>query len=133
MIKHMVSTHAPRVGSDTRRCSIVPQDAVSTHAPRVGSDQAFMKNRTQPNSFNSRSPSGERRYFHYLVERPFQFQLTLPEWGATTFYLLRLRRFPVSTHAPRVGSDDRKHVNRHRRACFNSRSPSGERRASRTF
>ena len=35
-----------------------------------------------------------------------QFQLTLPEWGATCFIVRHSLIYSVSTHAPRVGSDD---------------------------
>ena len=58
----------------------------------------------------------------------FLFQLTLPVWGATVINSLQTTDLKISTHAPRVGSDQG-----YRRACrasrhFNSRSPCGERR-----
>ncbi len=80
-----VSIHAPRVGSDGSRRSSYPRSApVSIHAPRVGSD--FLKFRHRP--------------------APWEFQSTLPAWGATG-------------SASTASAD---------RCCFNPRSPRGERR-----
>ena len=79
-------------------------------------------------SFNSRSPSGERPSSIYRCWKSPQFQLTLPEWGATrALHLHRMVRV-VSTHAPRVGSDRLPRGCGGTSSCFNSRSPSGERR-----
>ena len=100
--------------------------------------------------FNSRSPSGERRYrrlqrgtrhpvsthapragsdtvLHPIQYYVLMFQLTLPERGATPKGSFRLLLRPVSTHAPRAGSDKLGARNPFAAASFNSRSPSGER------
>ena len=42
-----------------------------------------------------------------LQSHTISFQLTLPEWGATIAAEERARALYVSTHAPRVGSDQR--------------------------
>ena len=63
---------------------IVRPRIVSIHAPRVGSDDDGSCGHETPNSFNPRSPRGER-------PSP-ACELTEDE--------------PVSIHAPRVGSDD---------------------------
>ena len=76
-----ISTHAPRVGSDTAYANHAWK--ISTHAPRVGSDKRFAR----------------------CAASPFQFQPTLPAWGATWVAGQRLAPGPISTHAPRVGSD----------------------------
>ena len=55
------------------------------------------------------------------------FQLTLPEWGATLQASIPRSTNRVSTHAPRVGSDLRNGKDTARPNRFNSRSPSGER------
>ena len=86
-IKHeldrIVSTHAPRVGSDRPFQNTYAVICVSTHAPRVGSDILC---RCQ-------------------YKQGGRFQLTLPEWGATMDTSSSSSGGSVSTHAPRVGSD----------------------------
>ena len=64
-------------GVSSRRASI------SIHAPRVGSDVQAI------------SQFGEL----------YEFQSTLPVWGATGRRGPRSRRRGISIHAPRVGSD----------------------------
>ena len=57
---------------------------ISTHAPRVGSDYLACYMWCRIAYFNSRSPCGERLTVlgdRYLVH---EFQLTLPVWGATS-------------------------------------------------
>ena len=102
----LISTHAPRVGSDCLPGICLPartlfqltlpvwgatlqsvervrQFVISTHAPRVGSDTRPTNAPTQAPYFNSRSPCGERHrasVWRTLLEL---FQLTLPVWGAT--------------------------------------------------
>ena len=59
-------------------------DVISIHAPRMGSDSrknAFIVIRR---NFNPRSPHGERRHAPRYSSRPKRFQSTLPAWGATT-------------------------------------------------
>ena len=113
--------------------AVKPLLAVSTHAPRVGSDQATIPMHRTNRRFNSRSPSGERLGEDIIKAWEETFQLTLPEWGATSTHKnhsfdksfnsrspngeRRLRWLPssspqVSTHAPRVGSDWRNRRNR---------------------
>ena len=79
-----ISIHAPRMGSDDLADLILDTiSRISIHAPRMGSDSAFL----------------ERPELH------FQFQSTLPGWGATL----------GSAHAFTFLLD------------FNPRSPDGER------
>ena len=150
----MISTHAPRVGSDTNSTDSHYAIIISTHAPRVGSDcrcpvgnpQSWYFNSRSPcgerpvmpsrywkrRHFNSRSPCGERRASITLNTISFIFQLTLPVWGATRGRRGVLCRRSISTHAPRVGSDLRRWRNHGRQPLdFNSRSPCGERPPSR--
>ena len=103
---------------------------ISIHAPRVGSD--FSQRLTQASTyhFNPRSPCGERLPFRSVCLLIFQFQSTLPVWGAT----LRLgppQLIPgISIHAPRVGSDTKSVNLPSTNFNFNPRSPCGERHLS---
>ena len=124
----LISTRAPRVGSDL--FTFLPRSCtkISTHAPRVGSDRRKWVLRARrlrfqltlpvwgathrPDCckstslhFNSRSPCGERRQHVGLAKVELEFQLTLPVWGATR----------------RVATERFYGYN------FNSRSPCGER------
>ena len=78
---------------------------ISTHAPRVGSDSRICKSRVVQQHFNSRSPCGERQMLNTLISSLALFQLTLPVWGATSGVQIAGRLRTISTHAPRVGSD----------------------------
>ena len=102
----MISTHAPRTGSDRERAGIAPGRAY----------------------FNPRSPHGERRQqiasdltpiVQFQPTLPARgatgskcgksvaavFQPTLPARGATFFSLVSISANEISTHAPRTGSD----------------------------
>ena len=60
------------------------------------------------------------------------FQSTLPVWGATLTVTAFTRYFPISIHAPRVGSDFTSMSCLHALHHFNPRSPCGERPCSST-
>ena len=103
----LISIHAPRVGSDFRHSKRSHSSrAISIHAPRVGSDWTM----------------------RWRLSSRVEFQSTLPVWGATWTDVetpmspgnfnprspcgerrLRCRTertgYPISIHAPRVGSD----------------------------
>ena len=123
---------------------------ISTHAPRVGSDRAQRRDKRRGGHFNPRSPCGERHDAHNCALAFDGFQSTLPVWGATMPGMQMVNKIRISIHAPRVGSDAHDAAHRHRRgisihaprvgsdpttllpcrsAChFNPRSPCGERR-----
>ena len=128
-LRIVISTHAPRTGSDNK-FFVFPTSSllISTHAPRTGSDVLFAGCATSRGYFNPRSPHGERRFNTPEGVAPLLFQPTLPARGATrgrrdlhprrrfqptlpargaTVRLHRWRRThkPISTHAPRTGSD----------------------------
>ena len=85
-IFQVISTHAPRTGSDTSLKGIEGSEYISTHAPRTGSDRIFpVFNMGGGKNFNPRSPHGERPAGEIV------------EWGSAD----------ISTHAPRTGSDDK--------------------------
>ena len=82
--------------------------------------------------FNPRSPHGERRtmlaFFQILVS---DFNPRSPH-GERQLGMRHIRRLnPISTHAPRTGSDGlRQGWNRAKILYFNPRSPHGERRTA---
>ena len=124
----VISTHAPRVGSDhvlrdwrltwlnfnsRSPCGERPavfrsgrhRQRISTHAPRVGSDLFLSSSLDIIVNFNSRSPCGERPISVADLILARLFQLTLPVWGATFVVIPFPLAGRISTHAPRVGSD----------------------------
>ena len=101
-----ISTHAPRTGSDikvgwVRRLWL----QISTHAPRTGSDSAWVIVYRAGTHFNPRSPHGER--LDSLADSSLQVA--------------------ISTHAPRTGSDATMRRLSRGVPNFNPRSPHGER------
>ena len=71
------------MGSDWDFFNLSSELPISIHAPRVGSDVEFFS-------------------CDFWL---FQFQSTLPVWGATDSARRTLYVFDISIHAPRVGSD----------------------------
>ena len=140
----------PARGATTIIGDTCPQNIISTHAPRTGSDLLWRDNRRSGLHFNPRSPHGERPQTDDDGIHRNIFQPTLPARGATVQLQAVQRSFPISTHAPRTGSDfalalvkSHKTISTHaprtgsdsmvrpyRLAAeyFNPRSPHGERR-----
>ena len=58
-------------------------DVVSIHAPRRGSDESPRRSQKHTNSFNPRSPQGERQGMSIGIMTMVWFQSTLPAGGAT--------------------------------------------------
>ena len=125
---------------------------VSIRAPRAGSDAVLRGVDRDVDSFNPRSPRGERhdargrrqglRQVSIRAPRAGsdagpgvgllgegEFQSALPARGATSGRLPASGRAVVSIRAPRAGSDLAWRRNRRRGARFNPRSPRGERLA----
>ena len=123
-----ISIHAPRVGSD----SLMPILATfcTDFNPRSPCGERRDPSGEQADNwyFNPRSPCGERQLAIITIKLLFQFQSTLPVWGATTAggSLIGFNKFQstlpvwgatltqvpsltaatsISIHAPRVGSD----------------------------
>ena len=102
----VISIHAPRVGSDVSTiCDNLNRFIISIHAPRVGSDQPKGIGGNARQNFNPRSPCGERRNPRPSSWRRYNFQSTLPVWGATVYTGVYPYWYSISIHAPRVGSD----------------------------
>ena len=79
---------------------------ISTHAPRAGSDYQVSSIFIFKKDFNPRSPCGERPPTLGSWTKPSSgFQPTLPVRGATYEQLEITERTEISTHAPRAGSD----------------------------
>ena len=100
-----ISTHAPRTGSDTISLLFCACATISTHAPRTGSDAYHRLTDGREADFNPRSPHGERHPDYFDLGCFDKFQPTLPARGATKKEKPEAIQHPISTHAPRTGSD----------------------------
>ena len=152
----LISTHAPRTGSDDQGADTYESFAISTHAPRTGSDVLLCCVCRSPRHFNPRSPHGERRGDSYDVHEPRRFQPTLPARGATRERrsdAWQLPHFnPRSPHGerhivdiekeiaskfqptlPARGATRRPPMKPAQSVYFNPRSPHGERRAAAAY
>ena len=126
------------------------QHGISIHAPRMGSDIEKASVLIIHKDFNPRSPHGERQFLCQVAAGCSLFQSTLPAWGATRRWIRNAQnrrnfnpRSPhgerqalsdyttmdkgISIHAPRMGSDCMIGRFAMRRKYFNPRSPHGER------
>ena len=127
----LISTHAPRTGSDISPCAVNPRWKISTHAPRTGSDRVGRCRRSPDGGFQPTLPArGATRQRVRRLQRQrlisthaprtgsdrcnvddhlivYIFQPTLPARGATFLLLRRCVLSAISTHAPRTGSDMR--------------------------
>ena len=127
-----ISTHAPRTGSDYYLSEYLSGLRISTHAPRTGSDLRRGLPKRCAGYFNPRSPHGERQDGDAGRERAeFAISTHAPRTGSDNRVRhLLLLRSKISTHAPRTGSDI---TLMSRTLCltnFNPRSPHGERPVS---
>ena len=106
IVFHVISIHAPRVGSDLWLWLAVMQRRIfQSTLPVWGATFGFNRFQVYFQNFNPRSPCGERRVCLYTSMASKPFQSTLPVWGATTAEFIA-----------RYFSKD-----------FNPRSPCGER------
>ena len=122
-----ISTHAPRTGSDAQLCQQHPLAAViSTHAPRTGSDRTGCCNGGVAADFNPRSPHGERRTprQHFFSAVYFNPRSPHGERPGQHKAVAPLDDFnPRSPHGERPGESGVQVKCQH----FNPRSPHGER------
>ena len=127
----VISTHAPRTGSDHAFGAAIQLGDISTHAPRTGSDVLRARLRLQPCNFNPRSPHGERQRLRWRRSREPGISTHAPRTGSDAHPYSRPRRCRrISTHAPRTGSDISVPAFTTIWSYFNPRSPHGERRAA---
>ena len=144
----VVSIHAPHVGSDLRSLASSISVVVSIHAPHVGSDEKEVLAVPTLESFNPRSPRGERRFVSVLDSHQTSFNprsprgerhdcrsriplryvsIHAPHVGSDGKVFVVFFKINVSIHAPHVGSDSSWHHPRGYQGGFNPRSPRGER------
>ncbi len=147
----LISIHAPRGGSDRRRCARLPPDPyfnprspwgerhlmgkASTRAqkfqstlPVGGATAPPLAPRRSAHDFNPRSPWGERQLSAIIPCVLEHFNPRSP-WGERQrFFLFLSTPKPISIHAPRGGSDWPNPAVPRSPRHFNPRSPWGERR-----
>ena len=95
----------PARGATAGQLGIATENIISTHAPRTGSDVRIGSLLPGLKNFNPRSPHGERPNFGAKAAGSAAFQPTLPARGATRTTRVWKPRRRISTHAPRTGSD----------------------------
>ena len=117
----------PARGATGRFVAAIYEFVISTHAPRTGSDTNAAASANAAADFNPRSPHGERRISFAGSPQRHLFQPTLPARGATTvnerIYDVQQDFNPRSPH----GERRRQEWTYLRRNDFNPRSPHGER------
>ena len=125
----LISTHAPRTGSDTRqiwvilfaqknfnprsphgerppRLTAVCRQEISTHAPRTGSDVNYYADLLATSVISTHAPrTGSDTEYVDEDGNIQKFQPTLPARGATVSICSTACGCDISTHAPRTGSD----------------------------
>ena len=124
----IISTHAPRTGSDLiGKHDRIAHD-ISTHAPRTGSDGFDRRTKRTGKTFQPTLPArGATEHAGMLHVIGWVFQPTLPARGATRQRRRHPSRRTISTHAPRTGSDVPFAGIPNQHWDFNPRSPHGER------
>ena len=126
----VISTHAPRTGSDLRGARRRARSGHFNPRSPHGERQEKRLQALSPRHFNPRSPHGERHRVPELLHLLTEFQPTLPARGATTgggAGQHRHRHFnPRSPHGERRVQFKKCRANWH----FNPRSPHGERRGN---
>ena len=148
---HVISIHAPRVGSDFAPFGWWRLGLISIHAPRVGSDRSIRTTEGDSRHFNPRSPCGERRVgvtvqtlsSYISIHAPrvgsdelagldwcavILFQSTLPVWGATIAAKATRSSAGFQSTLPVWGATSSTCRTLSESSHFNPRSPCGERR-----
>ena len=83
---------------------------ISTHAPRTGSDPLASRPHHQHRHFNPRSPHGERLLPLIHPHQTVTISTHAPRTGSDADNLPGVQRSNISTHAPRTGSDESKAI-----------------------
>ncbi len=111
-----------------RQPRTAPAEVISTHAPRTGSDGKPWGDEGAGGNFNPRSPHGERLRNLAALARPETISTHAPRTGSDSNFLVEsYTPLVISTHAPRTGSDLADVVPVPQLRDFNPRSPHGER------
>ena len=101
---------------------------ISTHAPRTGSDVSDFSEHLNAWNFNPRSPHGERQIFVATFGAINKFQPTLPARGATKQSTAPRYRYQFQPTLPARGATPCSSPSFLQAHYFNPRSPHGERR-----
>ena len=125
----LISTHAPRTGSDSRT-TLDPRTGSNFNPRSPHGERPDGRRRTSAaaKDFNPRSPHGERHNTLWDTIGIWSISTHAPRTGSDCCSAPSPNFPDISTHAPRTGSDSRG-VPRMRRPAwnFNPRSPHGER------
>src|SRR5699024_10428897 len=151
-LKHWISIHAPREGSDQENQDRERQAEISIHAPREGSDHCWLIRLFAVLAISIHAPREgsdlvwehwENLMGQFLSTLPARgatlrggavaqeigpFLSTLPARGATDTYEIIQSHKEISIHAPREGSDFLLPSTSISTSYFYPRSPRGERR-----
>ena len=100
----IISTRAPREGSDCSAICKMPWTRISTRAPREGSDVIHSVAACAKPYFYPRSPRGERLCLGLVLAYHSYFYPRSPRGERRIVYAAQ-RRSEISTRAPREGSD----------------------------
>ncbi len=125
----LISTHAPRTGSDEIAPAVPPVgmdfNPRSPHGERLssalpvapsaypfqptlparGATKALFADAVSASNFNPRSPHGERQLLQGSVRQPNRISTHAPRTGSDRHKVAVLGKRAISTHAPRTGSD----------------------------
>ena len=69
----------------------VCQRPISIHSPRMGRDAGRHAGAARKEDFNPLSPHGERRGMRRVIPAIWRFQSTLPAWGETRQYCIKIQ------------------------------------------
>ena len=123
-----ISTHAPRTGSDILHAfQCCHQRYFNPRSPHGERRDCSVRFGMQSN-FNPRSPHGERLHGHGWGWAGFDFNPRSPHGERQPVSITHWMPYPISTHAPRTGSDRAASRSAFSSSNFNPRSPHGERR-----
>ena len=128
-----ISTHAPRTGSDPR--SSLSFDTTWEFQPTLparGATATEVVCTIAEGDFNPRSPHGERPCGIRSVHRNLPISTHAPRTGSDRGRFLFSPEKKISTHAPRTGSDRLRGFSPALPSYFNPRSPHGERPSRRS-
>ena len=120
----MISTHAPRTGSDAVTCiTMLSTASFQPTLPARGATDAAIILSDTPENFNPRSPHGERRHIDNERMRAVHISTHAPRTGSDLFPPATPRWQAISNHAPRTGSDTAPHRQTRRRPVFQPTLP----------
>ena len=104
---YVISTHAPREGSDSAESERHKRKNISTHAPREGSDTSSQQPADPITTFQPTLPArGATHEIEAALKDGMDFNPRSPR-GERRRADKRQRAAQISTHAPREGSDIR--------------------------